>query len=178
MMMSPPHRNNLQDLGIPLYLAAHSKPVWHERPYQQLLQLWLINWNGEVNSPFYQNMLRPNTSYKIMPEHTWLVTISFKQKQVTKVSKNTHLVHEEWNFLWTDCFVLQIIPTLLNPYCTHCASHEQHSSSPLLLFVKMWDTSYQNVKPEHSECIINVPDAPLFLTNMASLLFFLLTSNR
>ena len=150
---------NLQDQGIPLYLKAYSKLVWHEWFYQQLLQLWTIDWNGGVISPLYQNMLRANTSYKIISERTWLGTTSFIQQQVTKVSKQ-----------YTSC-VWRMEFSLDRWFCIADYTHTAEPIFCILYFTwttrflsltsfTMRDTRYQNVKPEHSECLINVTDVP------------------
>lgn len=143
---------NLQDQEIPLYPAAHSKPVQHDWSYQQLLQLWLINWNGGVISTLYQNMLRPNTSYKIIPECTRLGTTSFKQQQVTVVSNQYTSCAWRMEFSLDRWFCTADYTRTAEPiFHTLCFTRTTQFLF-LTTFFKIRDTSYKM----SSQCTLNV----------------------
>ena len=211
--------------------------------------------------PSTKNMLRPNTSYKIIPERTWLGTISFIEQQDTKVSKqykscarrmefsldrwlcrarsepggtrwrtgrevkgklvngvgsqyshatskngissitkadahtsaaSSRLNWRPHRFEWTRPFrgktksgfcacaimfrmsyTADYIHTAEPIFHTLCFTQTTQFLSLTTSF-KMWDTRYQNVKSEHSECLINVTDVPPKNTQFLSYQIWLL----
>lgn len=68
-----------------------------------------------------------NTIYKICPKFTCLETTSSTQQYMAGVQINTHLIHEEWDFLSTEESKIIVLYYRFHSQCqTHTKLHMSH----------------------------------------------------